>query len=110
MATASVFRPERDWKGQTVGELDDYHIGDITGVVIGGSSVQPLARFPGVVDTTGLLGVPFGQESGIVVQQHDRLFVDGTLYAVTSDRLWTSENVLTGSTPTYYWVEVSSTS
>ncbi|ULN33612.1 hypothetical protein [Mycolicibacterium smegmatis] len=108
MATASVFRPERDWKGQTVGVLDDYLIGTVTGVVMGGPSVQPLARFPGTVSTEGQIGIPFEQASGIVVEQHDRLLIDGTLYAVTSGRLWTGQNVLTGTIPSYYWVETTS--
>ena len=110
MATAQVFRPERDWKGQTVGELDGYHIGDVSGVVMGGPSVQPLARFPGTVSTEGQLGIPWVQDSGIVVQQHDQLVISGQLYAVTSDRLWTGDNVLTGTTPSHYWVDVESSS
>lgn len=109
MATAHVYRPERDWKGQTVGDLDDYRIGTVTGIVMGGPSVQPLARFPGTVSTEGQIGIPWSQESGVVVQQHDRLLINGTLYAVTSDRLWTDANVLSGSQPTYYWLETSST-
>lgn len=108
MATAKVYRPERDWKGQTIGELDDHHIGDVTGVVMGGPSVQPLARFPGTVSTEGQIGIPWAQESGVIVQQYDRLLIDGTLYAVTSGRLWTDANVLTGSQPTYHWVETTS--
>lgn len=109
MATAQVFRPERTWKGDIQGQLDDYLIGTVTGVVFGGPSVQPTARFPGVVDTSGQLGIPWEQSSGIVVQQHDRLLIDGTLYAVTSDRLWTHENTLTGTRPSHYWVETTFT-
>ncbi|OBK69519.1 hypothetical protein A5653_12520 [Mycobacterium colombiense] len=109
MATACVYRPERDWKGQTIGELDDYHIGDVTGCVMGGPSVQPVRNFPGTVSTEGQLGIPWAQESGVVVKQHDRLLIDSTLYAVVSDRLWTHENVLTGTVPSYYWVEIRST-
>ncbi|MFN6542808.1 hypothetical protein [Mycolicibacterium nivoides] len=106
---AKVYRPERDWKGQTIGELDDYHIGDVTGCVMGGPSVQPLARFPGTVSTEDQLGIPWAQESGVVVKQHDRLLIGSTLYAVFSERLWADPNVLTGSQPSYYWVEVRST-
>ena len=109
MATAQVFRPQRDWKGQTTGKLDDYLIGTVTGVVMGGPSVQPVARFPGTVSTEGQLGIPWEQESDIVVQQHDRLLTDSTVYAVVSDRLWTGENALTGYRPSYYWVEIRST-
>lgn len=43
-----------------------------------------------------------------MVQQHDRLVMDGVLYAVTSDRLWTGGNVLTGTQPSYCWVEAQS--
>lgn len=110
MATAQVFRPQRDnFKGQIIGKLEDYHIGDVTGVVIGGPSVQPVRNFWGTVSTEGLIGIPFDQESGVVVEQHDRLVVDGHLYAVISDRLWTGENTLTGTTPSHYWVEARST-
>lgn len=109
MSTAKVFRPVKDWRGQTVGELDDHYIGDVTGVVMGGPSVQPVARFPGTVSTEGQIGIPFDQESGVIVEQHDRLLVDSTLYAVVSDRLWVGENVLTQTLPSYYWVEIRST-
>ena len=108
MATVQVFRLERDWRGQTAGELDEYLIGTVTGVVMGGPSVQPTRNFPGVVDTTGQIGIPWAQESGIVVQQHDRLLIESTVYAVVSDRLWTGKNELTGSQPSYYWVEIRS--
>lgn len=109
MATAQVFRPGRDWRGQIVGQLDDYLIGTVTGVVVGGASTQPVRHFPGVVSTEGQLGIPFEQNSGIVVQQHDRVLVGSTLYAVTSGRLWTHENTLTGTAPSHYWVDVEST-
>ncbi|MCW2625331.1 MAG: 32, Wildcat 32 [Mycobacterium sp.] len=110
MATAQVHRPVRTWKGDIQGELNDYLIGTVTGVVMGGPSVQPLARFPGTVSTEGQVGIPFAQESGVVVQQHDRLLIDSTLYAVVSDHLWTQANTLTGTEPTHYWVAVASTS
>lgn len=105
---AKVYRPDFDWKGQIIGVLDDHYIGDVTGVILGGPSVQPVPRFPGVVSTEGQIGVPWQQDSGIVVQQRDRLVMDGVLHAVTSDRLWTGCNVLTGTQPSYYWVEVQS--
>jgi hypothetical protein len=79
----------RRWKGQTVGDLDDHYIGDVSGVVMGGPSVQPVARFPGAVSTEGQVGIPWAQESGVVVEHDDRLLINGTVYAVTSDRLWT---------------------
>lgn len=112
---AAVYRPELDWKGQPV-DLDGSHIGDVVGVIVGGQSaglsgpsVQPVRDFPALVSTEGLLGVPWSQDSGVVVQQHDRLAVDGTWYAVTSDRLWTGENIFTGTQPSYYFVEIRST-
>ncbi|MCV7373132.1 hypothetical protein H5P33_10455 [Mycolicibacterium arabiense] len=89
--------------------MDDYLIGTVTGVVMGGPSVQPVRNFPGTVSTEGQIGIPFDQESEVVVQQHDRLLIGSTLYAVVSDRLWTDVNVLTGSQPSYYWVEIRST-
>ncbi|TDZ41891.1 hypothetical protein CCUG63695_01852 [Mycobacteroides franklinii] len=101
MATAQVYRPVRTWKGDIQGELDDYLIGTVSGVVMGGPSVAPLARFPGTVSTEGQIGIPWSQDSGVVVQQHDRLLIDSTLYAVVSDRLWTHESVLTGTVPSY---------
>lgn len=107
---ARVYRSARDWRGQRVNaDLEQDYIGDVTGLVMGGPSVQPLARFPNTVSTEGQIGIPWAQKSGVVVEQHDRLLIDGTLYAVTSDRLWTDVSVLTGSQPTYYWVETSST-
>lgn len=102
---AQVFRPVRGWKGQ-IGNLEDYLLGEIAGVIIGGPSVQPVRGFPGVVSTEGQLGIPWEQASGIVVEQFDRVLIGDTLYAVVSKRLWTGDNVLTGSQPTYYWVDV----
>lgn len=104
---AIVYRPERNHKGDVIGTLDDYLVGEISGVVIGGPSVQPVGRFPGVMSTEGQLGIPWSQDSGIVVQQYDRLVMDGLWYAVTSSRLWTGDNVLTGSRSSYYWIEYS---
>jgi hypothetical protein len=46
MATAQVFRPQRDWKGQTAGELDDYLIATGTGVVMGGHRFSLSPAFP----------------------------------------------------------------
>jgi hypothetical protein len=109
MATARVFRPARDWKGQTVGELDDYLLGEVTGVVVGGPAPQPVRHFPGVVSTEGMIGIPFAQDSGIVVQQNDRLLIDSEVYAVTGPRQWTQANTITGTAPSLYWVECRST-
>ena len=106
---AEVYRPVRNWKGDYAGELDDFHIGTVTGVIRGGPAVQPLAKFPGTVSTEGQIGIPFEQESGVIVEQHDRLLIDGTLYAVTSDRLWTDPNSLTSTPASHYWVETTST-
>jgi hypothetical protein len=108
MATATVYRPERDWKGQTVGELDDYLIGTVTGVVVGGPAPQPVARFPGVVSTEGMIGIPYEQASGITVEQHDRLVIDDELFAITGPRQFTHTNTLTGTPPTHYWMEAES--
>ncbi|MGE2835121.1 hypothetical protein [Mycobacterium sp. SMC-4] len=108
MATAKVFRPERNWRGENVG--GDGYLGEVAGVIVGGPSVQPLAKFPGTVDTSGMLGIPYAQTSGISVRQHDRLLIGSTQYAITSDPQWTDENTLTGTPPTHYWVEYRSTS
>jgi hypothetical protein len=108
---ARAYRPwSRDWKGQGPKDMEESYIGDVTGVIVGGANPQDLARFPNVVSTEGQLGIPWEQYSDIAVQQHDRLMINGTLCAVTSDRQWTGENVLTGTQPSYYWIAVESTS
>lgn len=73
-----------------------------------GSRLNLIDALQSVASTEGQIGIPWGQESEIEVAQHDRLSIDGTLYAVTSDPFWTSDNVLTGTQPSYYWVEVRS--
>ena len=107
MADATVYRPERNWKGETVGQLDDWLIGTVERVVIGGPAPEPVRRFPGVVSTEGMLGIPYEQDSGITVQQHDRLLIDGELYAITGPRQFTHSNTLTGTPPTHYWVQAT---
>jgi hypothetical protein len=54
--------------------------------------------------------MPLRQHSGIVVEQHDRLEIDGTLYAVTSPRLFNYEHAFTGRDFGYYWVAVQGAS
>lgn len=107
-----VYRPELDrFRGEIVGDLADYLLGEVVGVVVGAPSIGDLRRFPGVVDTSAQLGIPWEQTSGITVQQHDRLVgEDNHLYVVTSDRLWTQENTLTGERPSHYWVEIRASS
>lgn len=101
-----VFRPTTDWKGD---KSADGYLGDITGLVFGGPSVTPLARFPGNVSTEGQLGIPWDQDSGVVVEHGDRIVIDDTKYRVDSGRLHTGENVLTGNRMSYYWVEITGT-
>lgn len=107
MATAKVYRPEHTWKGVD-GELDDWLIGEVTGVVLGGPAPEAIPRFPGLVSTEGMVGIPFTQASGIVVGKGDRLIIDNVLYLVSGPRQWTNVNTLTGTAPTHYWVEVQS--
>lgn len=102
---AKVYRPVRDWKGQTVGEFDDYPIGEYENVVVGGPAVAPLKNFAGTVETTGMLGFPLGCD----VQRHDRVVIGSNVFQVTSDHLWDEPNVLTGNPATYFWVETRST-
>lgn len=101
---AKVYRPVRNWRGETVGEPP--LIGEYANVVVGGPAVSPLKNFQGTVETTGLLGFPTGCD----VAQHDRVVIGSTVYQVTSDHLWDEPNVLTGNSPTYFWVETRSTS
>lgn len=107
MVTAKVFRPERNWKG-TVGTYDQYPIGDVTGVVVGGPAPTEIAKFPGIVSTEGMIGVPFVQASGIVLEKGDYLDIGDDIYQVTGPRQWTQANTLTGTPPTHYWVEAQS--
>lgn len=107
MATAKVFRPERNWKGN-VGKFEDYPIGDVTGVVIGGPAPTDIPRFPGIVSTEGMIGVPFAQDSGITLEKGDYLDIGDDIYQVTGPRQWTQANTITGTQPRLYWVECQS--
>jgi hypothetical protein len=111
MSTAKVYRPVRDWKGQRPKELEDSYIGDVTGVIVGGAAPQPLSRFPSVMTTEGQLGIPFQQDSGIKVDQHDLLVISGEKYYVQGERQWEDEHVFGGAdiVDDYYWVEVKAT-
>lgn len=108
MTVARVFRPDRDWK-QIKGKVEDYPIGAVDGVIMGGASPQPVGRFPGVVSTEGQIGIPFEQDSGVLVQQGDFLAIDGVLYSVRGPRAWTEEHAFAGVEDVvddYYWVQV----
>lgn len=107
MATAKVFRPERSWKGEKVN--GDGYVGEVTDVIMGGASPQPLGRFPGVVSTEGQIGIPYEQESGILVQQRDLLEINGVQYDVLGPRLWEEEHVFADVpdlVDDYYWIQV----
>lgn len=112
MSVVRVYRPERDWKNQRPKELEDSYIGDVTGVIVGGATPQPLGRFPGVVSTEGQFGFPYEQDSGIVVEQQDILVVNGRKYLVTGPRMWEEDHEFAGAAgdvvDDYYWMEVQS--
>ncbi len=106
MATAKVFRPPRSWKGPA--KFEDFPLGDVTGVVIGGPAPQAIPRFPGLVNTEGMIGIPFQQDSGITVDRGDYLDINDDIYLVTGPRQWTNASTLTGTAPSLYWCEVQS--
>lgn len=109
MTVARVYRPARDWKGQRPKDLEDSYIGDVTGVIVGGAAPQPLARFPMTASTEGQIGIPYAQDSGIVVQQDDLLVFNAVKYLVTSSRMWEEDHEFFGGNDSpvddYYWVE-----
>ena len=109
MTTVRVYRPQYDWKGQRVNEdLEDDYIGPLTGVIIGGASPQPVGRFPGVVSTQGQIGIPYDQESDVLVQQRDFISIGDDFYAVLGPRQWEEEHAFSGTdvTEDYYWMNV----
>lgn len=107
MSVARVYRPTFGWKG-IQGKVEDYYIGDVTGVILGGAAPQPIGRFPGVVSTEGMMGIPYEQDSGIEVQQRDYLSVGDDLYVVNGPRQWEEDHAFAGTdvTEDYYWVQV----
>lgn len=98
---AKVFRPETNKHGQIIGELDDYYLGDVAGIILGGPAPETVKDMPGLVTSEGLIGIPRGSD----VQQHDRLEVGGQLYKVTGPRLWNHPHPLTGTLARFYWVQ-----
>lgn len=108
MATAHVFRPVKGWKG-TVGHYEDYPLGDVTDVIVGGAAPAPISRFPGVVSTEGMIGIPYEQDSNIIVQKGDVLDLGTAIYFVTGPRQWEEDHTFSGTdvTDDYYWVEVT---
>jgi hypothetical protein len=113
MTVARVYRPERDWRGQRPVELEDSYIGDLTNVIVGGAAPQPLARFPMQFSTEGQIGVPYEQDSGIVLQPNDLVVIGGVKYIVQGARQWEEDHVFAGPASEvlddYYWVEIRST-
>lgn len=98
-----LYRPERNWQGSITGHLEDFYVGDVD-VVLGGPSPRSVPGFPGVVSTEGMIGVRRGD-----VRQHDRLFVNGTMYALTGPPQWDFPNELTGTVPQWIWFEAEAT-
>ncbi|OYN79981.1 hypothetical protein CG716_11020 [Mycolicibacterium sphagni] len=107
MRTARVYRRELDWAGSPVSsDPDDDYLGDVAGVIVGGPAPQPVSGFAEVVSTEGMIGIPRAQDSGIIVEQHDRLVIDGVTHAVTGPRQWDFPHQLTGTARARYWVQV----
>lgn len=100
MAQAKVYRPQRDWRGD--GDMGD-PIATLDEVIVGGpvpQNVDP-RRFPGLVSTEGMIGVPAGSD----VRKGDRLVVGGVTYAVSGPPQWNHVSTLTGTAPRYTWFE-----
>lgn len=109
MSVARVYRPAYNWKGERVNpNLEDDFLGEVTGVIVGGAAPQPLGRFPGVVSTEGQVGIPYEQDTEIVVQQRDMISIGDDLYSVRGPRQWEEEHAFSGTdvTDDYYWIQV----
>lgn len=113
---AQVFRPTRDeFSGDAT---DEGYLGDIDGIIIGAATPETMRSFPGVMSSEGMIGIPRSQESGIIVEQGDRLdfiqvsdsdtFERQVRYAVTA-KLFDEPHALTGSQFSHYWVRVEAT-
>lgn len=113
MSLARVYRPVRDWKNQRPKDLEESYIGDVTGVIMGGAAPADLARFPNVASTEGQCGIPFEQDSNILVQQGDLLVIRDVMYEVSGPRQWEDEHEFTGPASDvvsdYYWVYIRTT-
>ncbi|MBI3217595.1 MAG: hypothetical protein HYZ38_27605 [Mycobacterium sp.] len=107
MSTATVYRPERNAKG-IIGNFDDYPLGEVTGVILGGVSARSLRGFPGLVETSGQAAFP--KDAPITVQPGDRVVISGVAYAVVGPVEWAEPSALTGYDFGYYWLTLESTS
>jgi hypothetical protein len=108
MSVAQVFRPVRD---AFTGDItDEGYLGDVDGVIIGGQAPRGIRGFESVVDTTGMVGIPFKQRSGIIVEQHDQLKIGSRTYDV-GVKAWEEDHTFSGTDTLneYYWVNVEGT-
>lgn len=104
MASGVLYRPVgRDAHGDPIDSSGNVvHVGDevgtVNGLVIGGPKWQPAAG--GVVDTTGLVGVPVSEP--VQPAHGDLLVVDGIRYKVQGPPQWATRG-LVSSPPRYRW-------
>ncbi|ABE67637.1 head-to-tail stopper [Mycobacterium phage Wildcat] len=105
MSVAKVYRRQLDWRGDP---LETEYLGDIHDVIIGGAVPQELSRFPGLVSTEGQVGIPFEQDSGILVQKADVLVINNVAYTVVGPRQWDEDHTFAGTdvVDELYWVQV----
>lgn len=109
MITGTVYRAtKRDAYGDPVDDdgnvVKPGPVGEITGLIFGGQSVESVNTRGHVVSTEGLVGVPAG--SPVQLRQGDHLVVDDIKYQVDGPRLWTHPHSLTGTPRRYTWVKV----
>ena len=96
MATGVLYRPvARDEHGDPVDSGGNVtrvgdEVGSINGLVLGGPNWQPAGG--GVVDTTGLVGVPVTEQ--YQPEHGDLLVVDGVRFKVQGPPQWASRGLV----------------
>jgi hypothetical protein len=110
MASGTLYRPvSRDRNGDPVDAdgnvvhvgTDATEIGEVHGLVLGGPSWRPADG--GIVDTTGLVGVPVDE---LTPRHGDLLVIDSVRYRIAGPPQWVSRG-LVSTPPRYYWWTVT---
>jgi hypothetical protein len=121
-ATGLLYRPEEltlDRHGDPISDgqvvratSPETYVGILEGILLGGpAATQSLQRRGESADTTGKWGIPLenGPVNNTSVKQDDYIVVGKVTYKVMSRPDWGHQNVITGSRPTYCWVQVAAT-
>lgn len=100
-------------QGQVVRTLSpDTYVGILQGIKVGGpAATESLQRRGESADTTGKWGIPLANKevNGTCVEQDDYIVIGKVTYKVMSRPDWGYPNTITGTLPTYYWVQVAAT-